>query len=483
MDSGKELAVKRFFWIFLLLLLSGCVPTPEYESVMNRADGVLEEKLAASPAVVPVSVWAQDESVESGAAPESAPAATPFSIAEPFPDRWEEEAALRPGLTLSIRADVVQPEAPVYPVLRTEPIGITPAWAQTILETVLPAPVSVAPDEMTKEDWTREFRAFMAEADASQGGDRDLISLSQEEIDAEAAFYMERIAEAPERNEPRPVSDYRDLTLSASYIYTLASGEQAYVSVNDSFLSVCRDCCDVPYLLYETQYASDRVWNRELDRLWKPVTLEWEKAEQTALAALNSLGFSDFAIAEAHPANLMQGRGAHQSVGQGWGFVFLRDCGYPLLRRFTATSFLTYDETENTQYSRPIRESYLELFVDESGLRFFSIDHPRRVQKIENENVALLPFPEVIERLKNTVAFGMYGGSEADPATPSVWRAVLTTYTTPVRSGDGYYEMPCWVFLFRPRGSDAFEEEEQITKEAILINAIDGSVILPARGY
>ena len=202
-------------------------------------------------------------------------------------------------------------------------------------------------------------------------------------------------------------------------------------------------------------------------------------AKAAAIQAMESLGFSDFRIAEANPTNLLSGIGGQRSIGAGWSFVFLRDYGYPLLRRYAASSFLSFDETGSAAYRAPLYEEHIEVFADESGVRFLSVFNPRKLLGTENENVSLLPFSEVLARLKDVIRFGLSEYAGNDSIRPEIYEAVLTTHTVPIRNSDAYYVLPVWVFLLDPTGY--MPHDERITREAVILNAIDGSVILPDR--
>ena len=468
--------MKRTGILLLALLLFGCVKTPDTEPIVSKADGALEQAIAASP--VPITL-----ELDATTAPDLSqtplPISSPMATMEPFPTHWEEDAVLAPGILLSIRTDLTLPEQPVYPVYRVEPFLPSPAWAQHLAEAFLPEPVSIQPNERTKKDWEREFGAFLADTEAQQTGEQDDLALSQEEIDAESTFYMERIREAPEENLPHAVSDYRNITPRSTNVFTGSDGTKAIVSLSDRGLLICKDCDDAPYLLYESQYEADRVWNPNMERLWKPVTMAQADAKAAAIQAMESLGFSDFRIAEANPTNLLSGIGGQRSIGTGWSFVFLRDYGYPLLRRYAASSFLSFDETGSAAYRAPLYEEHIEVFADESGVRFLSVFNPRKLLGTENENVSLLPFSEVLARLKDVIRFGLSEYADNDSIRPEIYEAVLTTHTVPIRNSDAYYVLPVWVFLLDPTGY--MPHDERITREAVILNAIDGSVILPDR--
>ena len=58
-----------------------------------------------------------------------------------------------------------------------------------------------------------------------------------------------------------------------------------------------------------------------------------------------------------------------------------------------------------------------------------------------------------------------------------------------IKDSDEYYEMPCWVLFFdgllhMPEEARMKDREDRgLTHDALLLNAIDGSIIHPDYGY
>ena len=103
---------------------------------------------------------------------------------------------------------------------------------------------------------------------------------------------------------------------------------------------------------------------------------------------------------------------------------------------------------------------------------------------MESENVELLPFEQVKLRIKNALVAGM-GASKLDQAIPcTVYRLLLTTCTVRVRDSEDWYEMPCWVVFFTWNDvQTANRDNPQIMQEALILNAVDGSIVHTEYGY
>ena len=69
-------------------------------------------------------------------------------------------------------------------------------------------------------------------------------------------------------------------------------------------------------------------------------------------------------------------------------------------------------------------------------------------------------------------------------ADAEVYRIVLTTVTLRIKDSDQYRETPCWYFYFDTRQlSDEFRFSPVLHHEALLLNALDGTLVHPQSGY
>ena len=455
--------------LILLLLLSACQPTPTVEFVVNKGDGVVEEKLAASP----------DALAGEGR--------------QTFPDRWDEgPVAVNDRLTLTVQAEVIQKPDGRYPVYRTRHHVTTREEAVALVAQLLPPPVAETVPVDTKGDWQRSYQEWLDDLSAQQEGpDRDETVMSPEEIDRISKEYQRLIAEAPDELSTAPVSDYSGLPLDGSArVYAFADGTRATVdAVADSdytSIGVFKGCSGAGYIYY--QYTHDREKALGEAKPFLTVKMSRAAAEEMMQQELDRLGFSGFTVARAAPANLCTfSRGEQmRPLCAGWGFQLRRNWGgYPLSAvSFMDSRALIYGDQDALAYNRPIPDEMLEVFVGETGLQAFRYLNPKEVVSLESENVALLPFEQVQLRIKNALVAGM-GASKLDQAVPcTVYRLLLTTCTVRVKDSDEWYEMPCWVVFFTWNdGQAALIDNPQIMQEALILNAVDGSVVHGEYGY
>lgn len=453
-----------------LALMLACVPTPEEEFIVNKGDNVTEQQI-------------RNEQTE---------------IAQVFPSRWDENETIDCGkIAVSIHADVVQRTDGVYPVYRTHRVIVTQENAAPLLLKLLGTPKSRCRRESTKDDWQREFQAWIADYNGSMDEMRssgeltaEFEAISNAQYEEQAAWYTEQIKNAPISNEPESVSDFTSVPINnLGAVYTMSDGSTAQISVGGD--GVGSDYLDVTmgsesgWLCMETAYQNVVQWDPGLKAAWKEPKMQQKDAEQMLERELDRLGLSGFSIVNAEKANLMHDRGRngsdYASVAQGWGFVLRRLYGgYPSIRSEIKPSIsLNYESDPAYTEVTIIPDEEIRIMIDESGIRSFRYDAPKEVVGVESANVTLLPFDEVQTRVKNTLRAALSGSwlEQMDVTEIEVYRLLLTCYTVHIRNSEEYYEIPCWVVLFDDPMTRGFRDDPTDTPQALLVNAVDGSII------
>jgi hypothetical protein len=454
----------------LLSLLLACVPTPEKEFIVNKGDNVTEHRI-------------RDEQTQE---------------VQAFPDRWDEDGTIDCGsITVSIHADVEQRADGVYPVYRTRRTAFTQESIAAILTAMLGTPTSRQNTEPTKDDWKREFQAWIDDYNGSTAELRksgeltgEVEAVSEAQYEEHAAWYAEQIKNAPDANDPKPVSDFAAIPLNElDAIYTMADGSTAYVSVG--FDGELADSLDVYRgdtvgdLIFEADCKKQEGWDPGLKNAWKEPSITEADAERTLTNALDRMGLSGFSVVNAAKANLMRedsvDETSHTSLAQGWCFTLRRLYGgYPSIpAKLQPSISLNYEPDPDYTEVTVIPDEEITVMIDESGIRSFRYHAPKDVIGEESANVTLLPFDEVQTRVKNTLRATLSGSwlEKADVTEIEVYRVLLTCYTVHIRNSDDYYEIPCWVVLFDDPMTRGLRDDPTNTPQALLINAVDGSII------
>lgn len=501
--------MKRLLVLLIsLALLCACQPTPEKEYVVNKSDDTLEQKLSASAIPVPDrtdTVIPQTSVPTEAAAEQSASPVTgsPVEPTEPpakpqgqaFPAHWNDTIVISDTLTVTVDADVVTRADGVYPVYRTKDGIFTETEVLSILHALLPKPQKRLSGAVTKETVAGQIENFNEQAELWQawrakGSPEDDRPDGEELTDAEIAIVLDEYAEqlrlAPERDEEQAVTDFTLGQIRS--VYELEDGRTATVVLQDRTLHFCIGGGNL-YMQweYERDLAAPAGAEHNVNA-WIPVTLTRADAENILWDALDQIGYEGFAIASAQAANMYCDNG-RASESSGWLFVLGRDYGgYPLELQAKADGRIQYAEGDDVPMNAPVTAESLTVMVTEDGVVSFTHGGLKRIVRSVNENVELLPFDEVRERAINGLRFAFtgYGGSDRYQGSFTVFKAVLTTYTLRIRNEDEYYEMPCWLLLFDHTLSDAADYTSDSADRhyrALVINAVDGSIVNPKLGY
>lgn len=507
---------KRIIIIFFatLLLFCACQPTPEAEIVINKGDNVLEQKLYATAKPVEDSVTLiENTSAASNDEAKSEPTVPNTGIAnEPtakpvkqqvFPDRWDEDGIqLREHVTLSIHTDVITRADGQYPAYRTRVEPFTEEDVARIADILLSRPVARELIEAkTKKELEAELQQYLDEvadweewvANGKQG-DRDDTGFDPEEVKATTDWYMKEIQNAPDTLDTVPVSDYSGYRIGQRVNYQLENGEKAtifsIVSNSWNSLQISNRCKRNGYVYYESAYLQDKDDPSYGDKLWMETTMSREDAEAILRREMERLGLMDFEIRFAERATLRDvADNRDAGVSGGWGFELQRSFGYPLIdSTYMASSHLEFGVGDGMYVNEPIRDETITVFVDENGVEYFLYSGRKTVLQQINPNVELLPFADVQKIVKNTLAVSCPTWActdESGTVNLEIYRMVLTTQTLRVPDSDEYYEVPCWVVLFdglfefTRKDREWNRSERGLTHDALIINAVDGTVVIP----
>ena len=498
--------MKRIIVLCLLLaLLLACVPTPEQEFIVNKGDSTVEDKINAAPKPAEDTVGLQSDAntAENPASESGNPTEAPLAP-QRFPDRWDEDAEkINERVTISMHADVIQKENGLYPVYRTKDAPLTDADVQSLAAKLLDKPVKAYTSEMTKEDYKNQLQEYLdtvaeqqawVDAGKPDWGDRDETVFTPEQIEAETARYMELIQNAPDTLETKPVSDYSGLHFNTATVYTLESGEKAYVTFYKWGFQVYKGCAYYGHIYTEAAYELDKQDGEANAKFWHDVTMERDAAEAILKAELDRLSLTEYSVTRAEKACYLE-RSANERMrykSSGWTFTLFRNpAGYPVSDLpWEPSQYLKYGNDDSFVTNKPVRDEHIVVFIDENGLQSFAFYNRREVTGLPNANVELLPLEEVQRIAKNTLAMCMpYDIIGEDSVEIEIYKALLTTYTLRIKDSDEYYEMPCWVLFFdgllhMPEETRMKDRKDRgLTHDALLLNAIDGSIIHPDYGY
>ena len=210
--------------------------------------------------------------------------------------------------------------------------------------------------------------------------------------------------------------------------------------------------------------------------------------------ALDIIGNRHYEIVSIRPADQgMRDRfGSAEGVDDGSFVITLRPvyAGIPVYDWNTYFGSDSAAEKAGVSYSYPALKERLFAEIRNGELIILEWIDPIEVLSVENENVSLLSFDEIMKIFEKQIFMNIYlDGGERTVVVTDVF---FSYRCVPKRDSDQYYLLPVWDFV----GYDTIFERDKgiadtlyrgsgkIYKESLLtVNAIDGSILNEFLGY
>lgn len=456
------------FALSALCLLSGCQPTPDNPPVVNKNDGQLEEKMQATPAPVK---------------PYEAPA------------HWSETEEGE-KLIIVIDTDIQLPDVNAYPVVKLEPTAYTQQQIDDMVHYFVGDKPLYLPPVKTKADYDEEI--IEAKRPPENEGDFFIIDWDP----------SERVKELEEKRAAAPddspvISADTTLTYKKDYV----TGEDV-TQYGKNFLSVCFENEDggdgtvmannyfkdgnfvlspsFTYRRSDAGFVSESTYRNAIDggeseedcgwtgagALFDKVAVNEQDAKAKAEQVIGDLNIKGLMLVKCEKAV-----SPNVPEKSGYELEYTRQNGGIAAYWFGGGR---YAEGEALPaYSPPFGEEVLRFDISKDGIEVFSWwGYSHEVEKV-SDNVALLPFEEVKQKLKNQIFYKKSFDDLADTVT--VLSAELRMgYIGVKEKRSQALLIPVWVFettlSFNDQGSSV-----QFPDDTYVLNAIDGGVIEAAR--
>ena len=480
--------VRRTPLLLLLLaaaLLSACQPTPEVEPVAQKDSEALIERVEV----------AEEGVADMAKAPETR-----------HITRALTEVSQRTGIDITIDADVVLPETDAIPVARVKDGSLD----MSVLENIWKI---VANGSGMLEDFPRSYYEGQASMwmEYREAGNLDKYS-SFEEMDAAIS---ELLAEAATKSAepvffPESPMDVMQTgeKLHDTDMYNCHEGHVTFFGLSDQG-TVSEVHLDTDWFVEYLRDIDDRyIWNSSnpldiylpaIERGEFKIQLperSIEDAQAYAEQLLADIGITDFTCVVARIAPLIPRFFNEQ-----------RDvcpCAYELLfTRQVAGVNVTYNDVQSSGgelRDRPVDSpdytpiwdyEYIQLFVDDAGVLYMSYNQPHEVTEIVTESAEILSLEEAVASFERMIGY-QYAAYETgqrelcDDAYLCIdeIRLGLTRIAEKNAQQQGYL-VPSWTF-FGSYDLDGFwpdGEGHHGTEAILIVNALDGSIIDPDRGF
>jgi hypothetical protein len=440
---------------------------------VNKNDGKLEEKLEATK--------------------------PPEATIEPYiaPAHWSDTVKDE-KLTIEIDTDVKLPDVDKYPVVKLEPATFTQQQVDDMVNYFAAGKKLYLPHVKTKADYDEEIISLKQNLqEVLNGGDGE----TPESIRSYIKEVERNQAAAPDNS---PVI-YTDTTLTYSrdyetgkedieggknYLYAMVEngdGKDGGISVHNyaagkdgstgfSYYSGYTDM-----YLAESDYDSMMRDSTEEESGWTgtgvlygKVTIKKEDAQRTADKVIADLGITGLLLVEADKTVSRD----YPDKG-GYTFEYMRDSGGIPGYQFHGGGW--YIDEPPPQYSSPFSMEELSILVTEDGVQYFNWYGCTKVVETVNENVEILPFEDIQQRLIDQIRYkNSFGQLDSMKGfTIYVISAELRVGYIGVKDNpDQAMLVPVWAFETEMGFyNESLKKEERYNDNTYMLNAIDGGVI------
>ena len=471
--------------LMALSLLSACQPTPDVEPVAQKDSEALIERVEV----------AEEDVADMAEAPESRHITHELT-----------EVSQRTGIDITIDADVVLPETDAIPVARVQSGELDMQVMENIWRLI--ANGSGMLEDFPRSYYEGQARMWMEYREA---GNLDKYS-SFEEMDAAIS---ELLAEAATKSAepvffPESPMDVMQTgeKLHDTDMYNCHEGHVTFFGLSDQG-TVSEVHLDTDWFVEYLRDIDDRyIWNSSnpldiylpaIERGEFKIQLperSIEDAQAYAEQLLADIGITDFTCVVARIAPLIPRFFNEQQD--------VCPCAYELLfTRQVAGVNVTYNDVQSSGgelRDRPVDSpdytpiwdyEYIQLFVDDAGVLYMSYNQPHEVTEIVTESAEILSLEEAVASFERMIGY-QYAAYETgqrelcDDAYLCIdeIRLGVTRIAEKNTQKQGYL-VPSWTFFGHYKLSDFWPDGEghHGTEAILIVNALDGSIIDPDRGF
>ncbi len=492
--------VTAFFFV-CLLLLSGCQPTPTVETVPPKDFDALIEKAQTSPVPVPVTLTPETEEL-------------PVSEADGAERFQMEFYGNTEAFHVVVDAQVVRPQGP-FPILEVTPGDFDDESTQPFFDVLTEGYTLYTAEELeTKASLEKQITEMQQFIDDGLPGYDGPASKKKDEIKhwkSELEKLKQRYLTA--RDEPgtpaakvqltwREPAKYDTQTAGAFLVQSADRKQTFQVRTNatgahgkrnfDSKQAVVMFYNDaaLPENAIRAFYQSDAIEDRDAVPAGSGLTATPREAQEQAEALVQRLGLTDFAVKDVrltHAPEEAEGLIGVPCYLYSVSFARMVN-GVPVIRPTNESS--SGDEAE----PRPSwTYETLSMTFHNTDLYAFEYGGPLVMGKTLVGDAHLMSFDGIMERFDQMVRV-KYEGMMADPG----WGGILSMEVQVDRielslerviqpdNIDGGLLVPVWSFfgsILCTRPQDSFNHAYDPTVPFLTLNAVDGTLIDPMKGY
>ncbi len=467
--------------LMALSLLSACQPTPEVEPVAQKDSEALIERVEV----------AEEGVADMAKAPESR-----------HITRELAEVSQKTGIDITIDADVVLPETDAIPVARVQNGELDMSVLENIWK-ILGNGSGMLEDfpRSYYEGQARMWMEFRENGVLDKYSSFEEMDAAIEELLAEAATKPAEPVFSPESPMETVVESVTEDGTPIKYIpifYGWSDQETVYEMQLSTLgpISFLRNI-DESYIWNEYHFANPLdIYLPAIERGEFRVQLperSIEDAQAYAEQLLADIGITDFACVVARIAPLIPDFFDEQQD--------VCPCAYELLfTRQVAGVNVTFNDVaasggisyrDTPDYTPTWYYEYIQLLVDDAGVFAMEFSQPHEVTEIVTERAEILPLEEAVASFERMIGYqyAAYEAGEEEPCDDAYLcideiRLGLTRIAEKNTQEQGYL-VPSWTFFGHYKLSDFWPDGEghHGTEAILIVNALDGSIIDPDRGF
>ena len=367
-DESSNLSIIRHgiasgLAVVLALLLTACQPTPESVAVIQAGDFL--ENLQEAP---------------------FEPYEAPGHV---------NDSKTKNGLAITFDAEVIVPEASAYSIVELEQVKYTQDDYSNLMELLMPEGEWINSLPKTKAWWIKRYYIVKTSE-----------RFSEAEKKANEEYSPESIAAAPETVEKTPFDlDAAIAAGSGNAWCERPDGSYSTFAMNIKMgnWTYCRNESNYPVFESSLQPESTESDEFLMPDFERNFDISEENALEHAQWLLAELGLdSSFELFSAEKAILYSLE--RMPLSCGWYFIFTRT-NNGLQVPFDYGGWMTWQGSPAPSYSAPWEREMLTICVDADGVVECSARGLSRQTQVLYDNVALLPFDALLERIERQMVF------------------------------------------------------------------------------
>lgn len=444
---------KLSFTLFsLILILTACQPTPAKEVIFNRENIY---SLAKKNTVEFQNYLYDDKMVEVVTSPSE-------------------------KLKINIDAKVEISNKNIFPVYSVKPIAFNRALIEKLINYFMPdAKFYTNPYQLTKKQLLEELTVIKQTELYSENESQEVKDEAEADRQKTIKDIQNEIAEAPEKIERTYVGindiiDSKTMNIDAD---KNAIGVE-YRGSGDAVISVTNMNTDS----YTSCFKFDTGGLIQTDNFLQQthqtvgeVSIEQSKAEAAAKKVINDLNIDGITQVSIQKA-IKYDRFNYKVIAKGYYILYRREIKG--LKTVDIGTSVVYNPDAPAIYIPPWRQEEIIMFIDNTGIQSFYWIGLSNINETVSENVALLPYKDIQQRIRKQLIYNNIWVADTKDfeMNINVNKIILGIALIGTKDNiDTGMLVPAWYILY----NESVPEMDYEKKNALVLNAIDGSIIEP----